>query len=51
MKITKKQLKKIIKENIMKSVYTYGASKGLTIFNKNGITEYVQSSTFLKVGG
>ena len=49
--ISRPGLKKIIKENIMKSVYTYGASKGLTIFNKTGITEYVQSSTFLKVGG
>lgn len=49
--ISRPGLTRIIKENIMKSVYTYGASKGLTIFNKNGITEHVQSSTFLKVGG
>ncbi len=41
----------IIKENIMKSVYSQAASKGFRIFGDNQITEYMTSSSYLKVGG
>lgn len=41
----------IIKENIMKSVYTQGASKGFRIFADDTITDYMTSSSYLKVGG
>ena len=41
----------LIKENIMKSVYTQGASKGFRIFADDTITDYMTSSSYLKVGG
>ena len=40
-----------IKKNIMKSVYSLAASKGFRIFGKKKITDYMSSSTYLKVGG
>jgi len=41
----------VIKENIMKSVYSQAASKGFRIFGSNDITDYMTSSSYLKVGG
>ncbi len=49
--ISKPGLSRVIRENILKGAYTYGVSKGMTIFGEDNITEYVSSSTFLKVGG
>ena len=40
-----------IKRNIMKSVYSLAASKGFRIFGNKKITDYMSSSTYLKVGG
>ena len=40
-----------IKENIMKSVYTQAASKGFRIFGDDQITDYMTSSSYVKVGG
>ena len=40
-----------IKTNIMKSVYSLAASKGFRIFGNKKITDYMSSSTYLKVGG
>ena len=40
-----------IKTNIMKSVYSLAASKGFRIFGDKKITDYMSSSTYLKVGG
>ena len=40
-----------IKKNIMKSVYSLAASKGFRIFGDKKITDYMSSSTYLKVGG
>ena len=45
------QIKKMVKENIMKSVYTQAASKGFRIFGDNKITDYMTASSYLKVGG
>ena len=41
----------IIKENIMKSVYTQASSKGFRIFADDQITDYMTASSYLKVGG
>ena len=40
-----------IKENIMKAVYSQGASKGFRIFADDKITDYMTASSYLKVGG
>ena len=40
-----------IKKNIMKSVYSLAASKGFRIFGSKKITDYMSSSTYVKVGG
>ena len=40
-----------IKENILKSAYSYAASKGLRIFNDSGVKEFMSASTYLKIGG
>lgn len=40
-----------IKQNIMKSVYSLAASKGFRIFGDKKITDYMSSSTYVKVGG
>ncbi len=45
------QIKKMVKENIMKSVYSQAASKGFRIFGDNQITDYMTASSYLKVGG
>ena len=40
-----------IKDNIMKGVYTYAGSKGFRIFRDKSVTDYMTSSTYVKVGG
>ena len=40
-----------IKDNIMKGVYTYAGSKGFRIFGDKSVTDYMTSSTYVKVGG
>ena len=42
---------KKIKENILKSAYSYAASKGLRIFNDSAVKEFMSASTYIKVGG
>jgi hypothetical protein len=49
--ILRPSIKKEVKNNIMKSAYMYGASKGLRIFNNQGAIEHLSSSTYVKVGG
>ncbi len=49
--ILRPTIKKEVKNNIMKSAYMYGASKGLRIFTTKGATEHLSSSTYIKVGG
>ena len=49
--ILRPHLSREIKNNIMKSAYMYGASKGLRIFTTTGATEHLSSSTYVKVGG
>ena len=49
--ILRPTIKKEVKNNIMKSAYMYGASKGLRIFTTKGATEQLSSSTYIKVGG
>ena len=44
-------LTKQIKENILKSMYLYASSKGFYIFRDAKVKSYMQSSTYLKVGG
>ena len=44
-------IKKEMKENIMKSVYSYAASKGLRIFRDKSVTDFMTSSNYIKVGG
>ena len=45
------EISKDIKKNIMKSVYSLAASKGFRIFGDKKITDYMSSSTYIKVGG
>ena len=49
--ILRPTIKREVKNNIMKSAYMYGASKGLRIFTTKGATEHLSSSTYIKVGG
>ena len=49
--LARKAPKKVIKENILKSAYSYAASKGLRIFGNNEVKEFLSASTYLKVGG
>jgi len=49
--ILRPTIKTEVKNNIMKSAYMYGASKGLRIFNSQGAIEHLSSSTYVKVGG
>ena len=49
--ITRKVPKKKIKENILKSVYSYAGSKGFRIFSDSGIKEFFSASTYVKIGG
>ena len=50
--LARPHIKEMIKNNIMKSAYTYAASKGLTIWGEmGGVEELVSSSTYVKVGG
>ena len=45
------QIKSMVKENIMKSIYTQAASKGFRIFRDKKITDYMSASSYIKVGG
>ena len=45
------QIKSLVKESIMKSIYTQAASKGFRIFRDKKITDYMSASSYLKVGG
>tara|TARA_B100001287_G_C22645888_1_gene512681 strand:+ start:50 stop:1537 length:1488 start_codon:yes stop_codon:yes gene_type:complete len=47
----KGQISELVKENIMKSVYSLAASKGFRIFGDNKITDYMTASSYIKVGG
>ena len=49
--LARKAPKKVIKENILKSAYSYAASKGLRIFSNSEVKEFLSASTYLKVGG
>ena len=40
-----------IKENILKSMFSYAGSRGMIIFNKSDATAFMTSSTYLKAGG
>ena len=40
-----------IKDNIMKGVWTYAGSRGFRIFRDKSVTDYMTSSTYVKVGG
>ena len=44
-------IKEAVRENIMKGVYSYAGSMGLRIFNDNQVTDFMTSSTYIKVGG
>ena len=49
--LARKAPQKVIKEAILKSAYSYAASKGLRIFSKNEVKEFLSASTYIKVGG
>ena len=44
-------IKEAVRENIMKGVYSYAGSKGFRIFTDNQVTDFMTSSTYIKVGG
>ena len=44
-------LKEEIKKNILRSMYLYASSKGFYIFENKKVTSFLQSSTYVKVGG
>ena len=46
-----KQIKDDIKENILKSMFSYAGSRGMIIFNDSKATAFMTSSTYLKAGG
>jgi len=45
------QVREIVKENILKSIYSMASSKGFRIFGEDFITDYMTSSSYLKLGG
>jgi hypothetical protein len=49
--LARKAPKKAIKEAILKSAYSYAASKGLRIFSNKEVKEFMSASTYIKVGG
>tara|TARA_B100001250_G_scaffold412271_1_gene443042 strand:- start:45 stop:1808 length:1764 start_codon:yes stop_codon:yes gene_type:complete len=49
--LARKAPKKAIKEAILKSAYSYAASKGLRIFSNSEVREFMSASTYIKVGG
>jgi len=49
--LARKAPKKSIKEAILKSAYSYAASRGLRIFSNREIKEFMSASTYIKVGG
>jgi len=44
-------IKEAVRENIMKGVYSYAGSMGFRIFSNNQVTDFMTSSTYIKVGG
>ena len=44
-------IKDAVRENIMKGVYSYAGSMGFRIFTENQVTDFMTSSTYIKVGG
>ena len=48
--LARKAPKNAIKEAILKSAYSYAASKGLSIFSKNEVKELLSDRTYIKVG-
>jgi len=44
-------IKEAVRENIMKGVYSYAGSMGFRIFTDNQVTDFMTSSTYVKVGG
>ena len=44
-------IKEAVRENIMKGVYSYAGSKGFRVFTDNQVTDFMTSSTYIKVGG
>lgn len=44
-------IQQAVKEDIMKGVYSYAASKGLRIFTQKKVVDYMTSSSYIKVGG
>ena len=44
-------IKQAIRENIMKGVYSYASSRGFRVFTDKQVTDFMTSSTYIKVGG
>ena len=44
-------IKEAVRENIMKGVYSYAGSMGFRIFTEKSVTDFMTSSTYVKVGG
>ena len=44
-------IKEAVRENIMKGVYSYAGSMGFRIFTDKSVTDFMTSSTYVKVGG
>lgn len=44
-------IKEEVRENIMKGVYSYAGSMGFRIFTNKSVTDFMSSSTYVKVGG
>jgi len=49
--MTAKQIRPIIKNNVLKSIYLYASSQGLQIFNDSGLLKksYFENSSYVKV--
>ena len=44
-------IREAVRENIMKGVYSYAGSMGFRIFTEKSVTDFMTSSTYVKVGG
>ena len=44
-------IREAVRENIMKGVYSYAGSMGFRIFTDQQVTDFMTSSTYIKVGG
>ncbi len=44
-------IREAVRENIMKGVYSYAGSQGFRIFTEKSVTDFMTSSTYVKVGG